>query len=302
MASNSRSDSRINKKTIVRFILLRPVLRFLSAVSPRLTVALLGRLLMRPPRRPVETEDLSVLDGAHRFAVWSGDRRLSAWSWGTGPTVLLVHGWGGRGAQLGDFVRPLVRAGRRVVAFDAPGHGRSGGSQSSIVDMARAVMDVAAVVGDVDAVIAHSAGGAATTLALQAGLTARRLLYVAPALRPGGFLQSIMRFLGMDKRLRRSTRAYMERRVGRTFDALHADVARPQNAADLLIVHDENDRVVPIAEGRALAASWAGARLVTTRGFGHSDVLHDPNVVQQGVAFVTASDPVLASAPEPAAH
>jgi pimeloyl-ACP methyl ester carboxylesterase len=276
-------------KTIVRFILLRPVLRFLSMVSPRFTVSLLAHLLMKPPRRAVDRDDLDALEGARRFTVWSDGRRLSAWSWGSGPTVLLVHGWGGRGAQLGDFVRPLVHAGRRVVAFDAPAHGRSDGCQSSVVDMARAVMDVAAVVGDVDAVIAHSAGGAATTLALQAGLTAKRLLYVAPALRPGGFLQKLMRLLGIEVGLRNATRAFMERRVGRSFDALHADVATPQPATDLLVVHDENDRVVPITEGRALAERWTGARLVTTRGFGHSRLLHDPEVVEQGVEFVTAS-------------
>jgi len=33
--------------------------------------------------------------------------------WGKGPTVMLVHGWSGRGAQLGELVEPLVAAGDR---------------------------------------------------------------------------------------------------------------------------------------------------------------------------------------------
>jgi len=284
---SSRSDSRFDKKTIVRFILMRPVLRLLSAVSPRLTAGVLARLLMKPPRRRIDERDRDLLARAHGFSVWSGGRRVAAWSWGSGPTVLLVHGWGGAGSQLGAFVEPLVRAGRRVVAFDAPGHGGSTGRESSVVDMARAVVDVAAVVGDVDAVVAHSAGGAATTLALQAGLTARRLLYVAPALRPGGFLHRIMRLLGVPAHVVDRTRGFLESRVGWTFDALHEAIARPQPTADLLVVHDDTDRVVPVAEGRALAGSWRGARVVTTHGLGHSRLLHEPAVVSEGVAFLT---------------
>jgi pimeloyl-ACP methyl ester carboxylesterase len=283
----SRNDSRSDNKTIVRFILLRPVFRLLSALSPRLTVGLLAHLLMKPPRKRTAERDRELLARARRFRVWSGGRRLAAWSWGSGPTVLLVHGWGGRGSQLGAFVEPLVRAGRRVVAFDAPGHGGSSGIETSIPDMARAVQDVAAVVGDVDAVIAHSAGGAATTLALHAGLAARRLLYVAPAMRPGGFLQKIMRIVGVPERVVDRTRRFLEQRVGWSFEALHDRVATPAPAAHLLVVHDESDRVVPVQEGRALAHRWSGARVVTTRGFGHSRLLREPSVVDQGVAFLT---------------
>ena len=41
------------------------------------------------------------------------------------PAVYLVHGWGGWRWQLDAFVAPLVEAGFRVVAFDAPSHGDS---------------------------------------------------------------------------------------------------------------------------------------------------------------------------------
>ena len=42
------------------------------------------------------------------------------YSWGSGPTVLLVHGWEGRGSQLSAFAPALVKAGFRVVAVDMP--------------------------------------------------------------------------------------------------------------------------------------------------------------------------------------
>jgi len=40
---------------------------------------------------------------------------IKAWKWGSGPSVLLVHGWNGRGMQLGRFVDPLLAAGYQVI-------------------------------------------------------------------------------------------------------------------------------------------------------------------------------------------
>ena len=64
-----------------------------------------------PPSEPVE-------------ATWSG-HRIAGESWGDGPAVYLVHGWGGCRAHLGVFVKPLVEAGHRVIAFDLPSHNDS---------------------------------------------------------------------------------------------------------------------------------------------------------------------------------
>src|SRR3954468_12063121 len=44
---------------------------------------------------------------------------------GTAPPVLLVHGMGGNAAGFLPIVRAVLRASRRVVALELPGHGRS---------------------------------------------------------------------------------------------------------------------------------------------------------------------------------
>ena len=52
-------------------------------------------------------------------ASWVGHRSAGQ-SWGSGPLVYLVHGWGGCRAHMAVFVKPLVAAGYRVIAFDLP--------------------------------------------------------------------------------------------------------------------------------------------------------------------------------------
>jgi len=100
--------------------------RLLSALAPSVAARLAERRFLTPsrPRRP--DAELALLATARARPLFVGTRHIELWLWGAGPSVLLVHGWGGRGTQLGAFVEPLVARGFSVVTFDAPGHGASG--------------------------------------------------------------------------------------------------------------------------------------------------------------------------------
>ncbi|HET9560049.1 MAG TPA: hypothetical protein VFS70_23170, partial [Actinomycetota bacterium] len=70
-----------------------------------------------PPGRPFQVE----LDGRKIAGeVWGQRPAGGAPDRADPPAVYLVHGWGGWRWQLDAFVAPLVTAGFRVVAFDAP--------------------------------------------------------------------------------------------------------------------------------------------------------------------------------------
>ncbi|MCX5747683.1 MAG: alpha/beta fold hydrolase [Proteobacteria bacterium] len=152
----------------------RAALHALYLVSDDLGGRLAERLFTSPHRHPRPPRERGILEGARRFTIevslraprWAGARvPVVAWRWGHGPAVLLVHGWEGRGSQLAALVPALVAAGFSVVAFDAPGHGDSPGSQLYLTDLADCIADVSAHVGPLHAIIAHSFGAAATLLA-----------------------------------------------------------------------------------------------------------------------------------------
>ena len=67
-------------------------------------------------------------------------------------------------------------------------------------------------------------------------------------------------------------------------DLLHI-VAGLSTAA--LIVHDRNDKEVPVQDGLALAATWPGARTLITQGYGHRRIMVAPEVVSAIVAYLT---------------
>ncbi|MEO6775274.1 MAG: alpha/beta fold hydrolase [Kofleriaceae bacterium] len=213
-------------------------------------------------------------------------RTLSAWKWGFGPTVLLVHGWEGRGSQLGAFVQPLVEAGLSVVTFDAPAHGDSPERQLYLTDHADAVADVVAALGPVHAIIAHSFGAAAVLLAhTRAGLEVPRTILISP----NAILDdSVVRFaqhLGLDHADRIALEQRLAAHTGIDFDTLALDHLVAGRDSALLVVHDHDDREVPLSHGCRLAAAWPNAQLRITHELGHRRILRDPTVIAAVVSF-----------------
>jgi pimeloyl-ACP methyl ester carboxylesterase len=255
-----------------------------SRVAPSLTSAVAAHLFRSTRRSKPRPGERDVLETATGSTVAG----MKVWTWGEGPTVLLVHGWNGRGTQLGAFVEPLVARGYRVVAFDAIGHGESAGTQSSLPEFANCIRQVVDELGGVHGIIAHSLGGAATTFALAYGLSAERLVFVSPPADPREFLKIFGTGLGITDEVRVRVKARVERRLGIAMEDMQAFGIAPYMQLPLLVIHDENDKEVPVAVGKGVAASWPGADLIVTKGLGHQRILRDAGVKDSAVSFIDA--------------
>lgn len=271
-----------------RLKLLRQAFAWSTKVSTTLTAKAALRLFLTPKRhrRPEREEEVLA-----RGIPLLGLERVAAWQWGQGPVVLLVHGWEGRGAQLGAFVDPLLEAGYQVVAFDARAHGVSPGSQATLLDFAQDIEAVAAQVGPLHGVIAHSFGCAGATLALSRGLVVRAAVFIAPPVRLADGAQAFGDALGLTPEVRATMQAIIERRVGITWDEVDGARLARERDTPLLVLHDREDREVPWAAGAELAHAWPRATLLSTSGLGHRRILRDPGVVSAAVQVIDAMAP-----------
>jgi pimeloyl-ACP methyl ester carboxylesterase len=255
-----------------------------SYLAPSFTAGVAERLFFKTRRNGPRPGERDVLEAATPSSIAG----MRAWFWGDGPTVLLVHGWNGRATQLGGFVEPLVARGYRVVAFDAFGHGESPGSSMSIPELAACVRQVADEVGGLYGVIAHSMGGAATTLALSNGLQLERAVFVSPPSDPKVFLQIFSDALALPGAVRAHLKERVERRVGITMERMRADLIAPSMRTPLLVVHDRNDKEVPAESGQSIAEAWPNAELIITEGLGHQRILRAEHVTNVAVNFIDA--------------
>lgn len=293
----------MKKSTIVRSYkraaagLVRLAFRNLDRVAPALAARWAVRLWATPPH-PRQVPRSPAPPGDRSTVVLDSGARILVESWGGphGPITYLVHGWGGWRHQLAGLVEPLVAAGHRVVALDAPGHGESGagrlgGRRTLLPEIAEALVTVVKETGPAYAVVAHSGGATAVSVALQDGLPVARLVFVSPLADPMSYSDMFAGLLGLGPRTRDRFRRRMEQMVGRDIAVLDlpgsARRAAPGELPPLLVIHDRADRAVPHTDGEAIAAAWPGATMRRTDGLGHSRILTDPAVTAMTASFIT---------------
>lgn len=271
----------------IALTVIRGAFRLLSKTAPGVASRVAADLFMKPRRFPTPPREQAILAQGTPFTVRLGaSREVRAWRFGEGSPVLLAHGWEGRGSQLTPFVAPLVERGYSVVTFDAPGHGASPGSRSSLPHFAWAVRGVADSVGAPHAIIAHSLGCAAATLALRDGLTAGRLVFISPPLNPRDYAARFGDALGLDAATIEGLQMHIEERFARKWSDYSLEETARHMTTPLLVVHDREDRDTFWSEGAALAQAWPGARLMTTQGLGHRRILRDKNVIADVTQFI----------------
>lgn len=227
-----------------------------------------------------------------RLSVDVDGRTVRGRSYGAGPTVLLVHGWGGWGTQLAAFVAPLTAAGYRVVTYDALSHGSSdpgptGARHSSAIEFIAVLAAIGAATGPPVGVVAHSLGAMAVAGAIKSGLELERAVFLAPSQHPAHLTYYLGDLLGFGPRVRTRLLDRVERRVGARLDDFDAAaVGRSAPTPPVLVIHDRGDRHTPYAGAVAIAEAWPDAMLISTEGLGHHRILRDPMVVREAVEFI----------------
>ncbi len=272
-----------------------PLLRFvrwvfprLEKVSPALAKRLFITLFFTPLRYRVPEKEKAVERQASMFSLQAAGKRIQCYEWGEGPVVVLVHGWAGRATQFRGIIPALVRAGFRVVGFDGPAHGRSGGRRTTIVEFEETLRNLYEKTGVPQGVVAHSFGGPAVLYAAMNGLRVNKLVNIASPTVGDDIIDTYLRNVHGSPAMGDQFRAYIHDKFGVPFDeysALHIVQKLPE-PVDLLLVHDRDDMEVSIENAIRLQKSYPSARLFETTGLGHTRILRDENVIEACIAFL----------------
>ena len=212
--------------------------------------------------------------------------RLAGWTLGTGPTVLLVHGWGDYSARLGAFLRPLADRGLRVLAIDLPGHGRSDTDATDLYRMSAGVASVLRTE-SVSAVVAHSMGSIATLRAVGAAPGAQALALIAPPLDLETAVPTFGRLFDLPPASLTGLCEWIERRYGAgVWDDFRGDALATACRVPTMLVHSRDDDQVDVAAARTLVRASPDAWLHEVDGLGHTRVVREPEIVNVVADFV----------------
>ena len=270
--------------------LLRSSFHYLGLRMPSLTARVAYWLWFRPGRKQRGGDKPLLFKQAEWIPLkWQG-KRVAAYAWGQGSPVLFVHGWGSSASKLDMLAAALVAAGNRVIAFDAPAHGRSAGSRTNVIEITGVILELDRIHGPFAAVVAHSFGGLCTVQAMRRGLRVKRLVCISAPSHFDFTLASYGRMLNLPNKVVARLSTLVEEQFGADIWSRMSMHTEPgEISVPALIIHDEDDMIVAVTEGECVAAAWPRARLLKTNGLGHRRILADEMVIAEVSRFINSS-------------
>jgi len=264
-------------------LLVNVIARIAPSISARITYQF-WTATKHTQRRPVEQ---ARLQSAKKSTLTIENEKIAVYSWGTGPTVLLLHGWNGRATQYYVFIETLLAHGYGVLAFDAPGHGDSSGNNASLNQIVQVIKKLDTEYGEFEAVIAHSFGTTVAVNALKKGLRSKALIGISSPADYYLLLKSFTVNFALKEKAEKAFLAFLKKRNGlNSFDEISIHHLAKEMNLPCLVVHDENDRQVPVSEAHKIINAWPAAELYVTKGNGHSRVLYSQDVIDKCICFL----------------
>jgi len=255
--------------------------------TPTLSKGIIKRLFFSPSTYKSSPIEKDYLDTGRRFEISIHGKVVNCWKWGSGPSILLAHGWNGRGIQLHHFIEPLIQRGYSALTYDAPGHGASQGKTSSYFEFTDTIRTLLSSPNghEIRGVIAHSLGGSAVVNSIEKENLALDAVLIAPALRLKEVLYGFFDYVGLPRAIYEIIIKEYEDQFGYN---MHRD--NPANLLNeinskILIVHDKNDPTIPYADSKEISEKFPNIELHATERLGHKKVLADSSVVNRAIDY-----------------
>ncbi|MCG5499880.1 alpha/beta hydrolase [Ectothiorhodospira lacustris] len=193
------------------------------------------------------------------------------------PVVVMVHGWGANSSHLLFMVPRVLAEGLNAVVFDARCHGLSDddgfASLPRFAEDAEAVMEVLRRRGYGDIILlGHSVGAGAVLLAASRTPDLRAVISLSAFSHPEPMMNGWLAEQGIPRRpwgvvINRGVEWF----IGHRFDDIAPRTTVDRIQAPLLLVHGEDDDVVPLHHLQILAGANPRATVLTLPGVGHND-------------------------------
>jgi pimeloyl-ACP methyl ester carboxylesterase len=272
------------------------VFQTLGTVFPKTMAKQAFKIFATPRWRAKHTRTDAVIDSAKVSDFPFREFSIKLYEWGndSDPIILLAHGWESRGTALRMFVKPLLEKGYKVVAFDAIGHGDSGGQRNNLSTNAKTIAAIIQHFGGVYGAIGHSFGCSSLVYTLQHvdnSLSVEKLILLAVPPKMTMIIGGLFKFLKAPESVQKAFYQNAIDIYGRDISTVDTALAYSEvKVGQLLLIHDKEDDITPIYTAERIIENWDNARLLVTEGYGHFRIAKNPDVVKRIVSFIGQND------------
>ncbi len=255
-----------------------------SEIFPKMTERRAFLMFQKIRNKKIRTEEQAFYAKARHFKIPYEKEAIDAYEMGNlqGELVFLIHGWDSNAGCMGG-VAELLTSDKRIVGFNLPAHGFHQAKGTNLMDSSRAfeaVLDYYRP-GQPFSVIGHSFGSAVTVFTLS------RLEYKVDKIvllsTPDKLLDIFLAFKKMIHLGDKPFELLLERvhRIfGRPITELNiAGEIKIVHYDDLLVIHDEYDKVLDYKNAVAVTNVAPRATLLPFQKVGHYRMLWNKSVL-----------------------
>lgn len=221
-----------------------------ASLFPKLNREHTFKLLCKVQPVPISKEGYDFFETAETSYIELSQASIAVHKWGNGPKkILFLHGWMSHSKRWKPYINKLNFSEYTIYSLDAPAHGLSKGNSMNIEMYRKATEDIILKIGGVDYLICHSLGslvGAYTFLANKEIPVNNYVIMGAPS-----GMDTIFGFF-------RDTLQLSERTIDNLSIKVDSVLKIPASELNLasffeqvekpvLIVHEESDKITPIA-------------------------------------------------------
>lgn len=244
-------------------------------------------LFCRPIRSKLTYYHKTFLQTADPFSFQHDGIQIQAYKFGNGPkNVLFLHGWQSHTFRWKAYIDALDKDEYTIYAFDAPGHGLSGGSYLNVPFYGQIISHVIETIGDVYAIVGHSLGSFSALYMLhqQPDVNVGRAVLMAPPGEANDFISFYQNMLGLNQRTMTLVHEYFMNEFDKPITWFSTARFAESVRIPGLIIHDKQDREAPYHYAERINGVWANSKLITTDGLGHN--LKSLEVVKMVTGFL----------------
>lgn len=264
--------------------------QFLQWISPVLAARFAARIFCSPFKfkMPAREQEMDQQSRQERLIVPGIDKEIIVYHYGKSTkTILLVHGWSGRGTQLFKIADALLKEGYSTISFDAPAHGKAGGKRTEMLEFIASCLFLEREFGPFEHAVGHSLGAMTLLNSIKRGLKLNKLVLIGSGNLVTDIMSDFTGKLGLKPVVCIQMKRYFDEISGIDAASLSAEYVAPEVDIPVLVIHDENDQDVPVHAAHNIYRALPQGELMITTGLGHRKILGDKKVIKAITGFLS---------------
>ena len=268
--------NNINTFKIPRSILLTG--KALQAIHTGLATQFAAKIFGTPLKFKIPERELMMRNSAKNelFEIKDIDKKVMVYRYGfSKKKILIVHGWSGRGTQLYQLADKILENKMMVISFDGPSHGLSSGKTTLISEFVETIHQIDKEYGPFDAAIGHSFGAMSLLNAVADGLDIKKLVLIGADNSIREITQQFVKKIELKPVIAKKLETLFYNKYKVNIEEYSSYKAASKVNIPTLVIHDSEDKFVPVSSAITIRQSLKKGELLITNGLGHHKIFKD---------------------------